>query len=114
MANGCITKSDIFGSFNVKSYIDKHVPLKIIFDKDISISESKRGGVHLDSYNFKNTVSDTDFELGRSLIYHAAEGENAIMTYWVNEPSRLPFKIIPFVEDQLGPGKLVLKVTISV
>merc|ERR1711972_283852 len=117
-ANGVVVNGAIDGSIQMKSYLAGNPELKLALNEDINIKNQTLGGLHggygavtLDDCNFHECVDLEDFSDSRTLSFYPPDGEFAVMNYRITGDFRVPFRIIPFVEQQT-PHKL--EITIKV
>jgi len=106
-ASGLIVNSAIDGSIQMKSYLMGNPELKLALNEDIQIKGQTLGGmsggygaVVLDDCNFHECVDLADFSETRTLSFFPPDGEIAVMNYRITGDFRVPFRIIPTVEQQ--------------
>lgn len=111
-ASGFVVNSAIDGSIQMKSYLMGNPELKLALNEDLQIKGQTLGGmtggygaVVLDDCNFHECVDLQDFSESRTLSFYPPDGEFAVMNYRITGDFRVPFRIIPTVEQQT-PHKL--------
>mmetsp|Transcript_65288 Transcript_65288/g.156041 ORF Transcript_65288/g.156041 Transcript_65288/m.156041 type:complete len:446 (-) Transcript_65288:79-1416(-) len=117
-SSGFVVNSAIDGSIQMKSYLMGNPELKLALNEDIVVKGQAPGGSHggygaviLDDCNFHECVKLEEFGELRTLSFYPPDGEFAVMNYRITGDFRVPFRIIPFVEQA---DKNRIEITIKV
>ena len=63
----------------------------------------KASGVELDDVQFHRCVQLGKFDADRTITFVPPDGEFELMRYRITDNVNLPFRVIPVIEEQVGP-----------
>ena len=116
-ADGNVLRNDVTGKVLMKTYLTGMPECKfglndkLVMDKGSGGGgggggggKSKRGGraVEIDDCTFHRCVRLGKFDADRTITFIPPDGEFDLMTYRITENVKLPFRIIPVVEERGG------------
>ncbi|GIX71618.1 AP-4 complex subunit mu-1 [Caerostris extrusa] len=108
---GQIQRFHLHGCIQLKSFIVHNHQLLVSLEDNLKQEAMK--GLYFDNYEFDNCVDFKTFEKNRSFIVHPTQGEIKAMTYSLENPVLLPFRLIANVQesDQNRDCDLTLKLS---
>jgi AP-4 complex subunit mu-1 len=59
----------------------------------------------MDDCNFHECANTTQFDIEKILVFSPPEGEFTLMNYRISSEFRVPFRLLPFVEE-VGPNRI--------
>lgn len=86
----------------MKSFLTGNPVVKICLNSDS----------YFDDYNFDEHVDDTDFNFSRKLTINPPAGEFVAMNYWMSKDFILPFKLYPYLNEEV-PYKVELRLNVK-
>ncbi|CAD7930618.1 unnamed protein product [Amoebophrya sp. A25] len=100
-SQGQLLNSCVDGSIQMKSYLSGNPELKLALNEDIAIGKDQigRATVVLDDCNFHECVDLREFDDLRTLSFFPPDGEFAVMNYRITSEFRVPFRLLPRVEQ---------------
>ena len=111
-ADGNVLRNDVTGKVLMKTYLTGMPECKfglndkLVMDKQGGASGGKgrRAGraVEIDDCTFHRCVRLGKFDADRTITFIPPDGEFDLMTYRITENVKLPFRIIPVVEERGG------------
>ena len=105
--NGGVLNSEIIGAIRMKSYLSGMPELKLGLNDKLMFEATGRSiargkAVELEDIKFHQCVRLARFENDRTISFIPPDGEFDLMTYRITENVKLPFRIIPVVEERGG------------
>lgn len=110
--NGYVLNSSIDGNIQMKSYLAGNPELRLALNEDLVVGgKGEYGQVVLDDLNFNECVNLNEFDGTRTLTFYPPDGEFVLLNYRITNEFRVPFKMLPSVE-QLSSTKLEILLTL--
>jgi len=108
-AGGNILRSELDGAIVIKSYLKGNPEVRLALNEDLILSGATSaysyGAAALDDFNFHECANTQLFETEKTIVFTPPEGEFALMNYRISSDFRIPFRLVPFVED-FGGNKI--------
>jgi len=111
-STGNVLRSEIDGSIVIKSYLKGNPEVRLALNEDLvfgnglsSTGGNPYGAAVMDDYNFHECANTTQFDLEKTLAFAPPEGEFTLMNYRISTEFRVPFRLLPFVEE-VGPNRI--------